>query len=74
MTETSSRSPHLQVGVVHPKWTLTKSCLWEFGNMANGNDFGADSQYGSIPANLGYPEFLGPIQSNTCPTAVVPTS
>ncbi len=58
----------------YPKWTLTKNCLWEFGNMANGNDFGADSQYGSIPANLGYPEFLGPIQSNTCPTAVVPTS
>ena len=38
-------------------------CVWEFGNMRNGNTFGADAQYGSVgPTTLG--AFAGPIRSN----------
>lgn len=38
-------------GHFYPYWTLGEvgsSCLWEFGNMANGNRFGGDSQWGTV--------------------------
>ena len=38
-------------------------CLWEFGNMRNGNTFGGDAQYGAVgPGTLG--AFAGPIRPN----------
>jgi hypothetical protein len=53
-------------GHFYPHWTLTKSCLWEFGNMANGNSFGGARQYGSIHPSLGYAQIIGPIKNNPC--------
>ncbi len=39
------------------------SCVWEFGNMRNGNTFGGVAQYGSVgPGTLG--TFTGPILRN----------
>jgi hypothetical protein len=39
------------------------ACVWEFGNMRNGNTFGGDAQYGSVgPSTLG--AFAGPILRN----------
>ena len=36
------------------------SCVWEFGNMTNGNDFGGDAQYGAVgPDTIG--AFAGPV-------------
>jgi len=58
--------PPTAPGKFYPYWTLTRSCLWEFGNMTNGRTFGKDAQYGSIPPALGYPELFGPIQHNPC--------
>jgi hypothetical protein len=53
-------------GNFYPYWTFAKvgsSCVWEFGNMRNGNTFGRDAQYGSVgPDTLG--AFAGPIRSN----------
>jgi hypothetical protein len=53
-------------GHFYPYWTLAKvghSCVWEFGNMGNGNTFGQDKQYGQVgPNTLG--AFAGPIRSN----------
>ena len=44
-------------GDFYPYWTLAKvsgSCVWEFGNMRNGNTFGRGSQYGQVaPRTLG---------------------
>jgi hypothetical protein len=38
-------------------------CVWEFGNMRNGNTFGGDAQYGSVgPSTLG--AFAGPVLPN----------
>jgi len=38
-------------------------CVWEFGNMKNGNTFGGDKQYGSVgPDTLG--AFAGPVRPN----------
>jgi hypothetical protein len=38
-------------------------CLWEFGNMRNGNTFGGDAQYGSVgPDTLG--AFASAVQPN----------
>jgi hypothetical protein len=53
----------------YPYWTLAKvngACMWEFGQMRNGNTFGGDSQYGRVtPKSLG--AFTGPIEPNpTC--------
>jgi hypothetical protein len=58
--------PPTAPGKFYPYWTLTKSCVWEFGNMTNGNTFGKAAQYGSVPAALGYPQLLGPIMRNRC--------
>jgi hypothetical protein len=50
----------------YPFWTLAKvngQCVWEFGQMRNGNTFGGDAQYGAVTASsMG--AFTGPIQSN----------
>ncbi|MGN6794443.1 MAG: hypothetical protein ACTHJW_18815 [Streptosporangiaceae bacterium] len=38
-------------------------CVWESGNMPNGNDFGGDAQCGSVgPGTIG--AFVGPIMAN----------
>jgi hypothetical protein len=58
--------PPTAPGKFYPFWTLTKSCVWEFGNMTNGNNFGKQAQYGSVPPDLGYPQLLGPIMANPC--------
>ncbi len=53
-------------GHFYPYFTLARVhgyCVWEFGNMQNGNTFGKDAQYGSVgPATLG--AFAGPIRAN----------
>jgi hypothetical protein len=58
--------PPAAPGKFYPYWTLTKSCVWEFGNMTNGNTFGKFAQYGTIRPSLGYPQLLGPIMRNPC--------
>jgi hypothetical protein len=58
--------PPTAPGKFYPYWTLTKACVWEFGNVRNGNTFGRDAQYGSIPPGLGYPQLFGPIMRNPC--------
>jgi hypothetical protein len=53
-------------GNFYPYFTQARvgdSCVWEFGNMRNGNNFGGDAQYGSVgPTTLG--AFAGPILPN----------
>ncbi len=50
-------------GHFYPFWTRAKvggSCVWEFGNMTNGKDYGRDAQYGTVrPTTMG--AFVGPI-------------
>jgi len=60
-------------GAFYPFWSRVgggPSCTLEFGNVTAGpgvNDLGGDAQYGSDQyATLGYPEFEGPVQNNTC--------
>ena len=60
-------------GKFYPYWTRVSnggSCTLEFGNVSTGagvNNFGGDAQYGvDMQASLGYPEFMGPVMSNTC--------
>ena len=58
-------------GHFYPYWARADSsgtCTLEFGNVSTGvNDYGKDAQYGTVQlAKLGYPEFEGPVQSNTC--------
>jgi hypothetical protein len=43
--------PPAGAGNFYPYFTLArvnKQCVWEFGNMQNGNSFGGDKQYGSV--------------------------
>jgi hypothetical protein len=53
-------------GNFYPYWTQARVgglCVWEFGNMRNGNTFGGDAQYGAVgPDTIG--AFAGPIRSN----------
>jgi hypothetical protein len=53
-------------GNFYPYWTQARvagACVWEFGNMRNGNAFGGDAQYGSVgPGTIG--AFAGPIRPN----------
>jgi len=53
-------------GNFYPYWTQARvggACVWEFGNMRNGNTFGGDAQYGSVgPDTIG--AFAGPIRPN----------
>ena len=54
-------------GHFYPYWTLARvkgACVWEFGQMPNGNDFGKEQQYGTFTAALGLPELAGPIMPN----------
>jgi hypothetical protein len=54
-------------GKFYPYWTqamVKGSCVWEFGQMTNGNTFGGDKQYGKPTAALGLLEDAGPIRSN----------
>ena len=50
----------------YPHFTLAKvggTCVWEYGNMPNGNTFGGDKQYGQVrPANHG--AFAGSVRRN----------
>lgn len=39
------------------------NCVWEFGNMPNGNTFGGGKQHGTVkPATMG--AFAGPVRRN----------
>jgi hypothetical protein len=53
-------------GHFYPYFTQARvggQCVWEFGNMRNGNTFGGDAQYGSVgPGTLG--AFTGPVRGN----------
>jgi hypothetical protein len=53
-------------GHFYPYWTQARvggQCVWEFGNMRNGNTFGEDAQYGSVgPGSLG--AFVSPVRPN----------
>jgi hypothetical protein len=53
-------------GHFYPYWTQAMvggSCVWEFGNMRNGNTFGQDAQYGLVGAGtLG--AFVSPVMRN----------
>jgi len=54
-------------GKFYPYWTLAKvngTCVWEFGQMTNGNTFGGDKQYGAFTTALGLPEFASQIIPN----------
>ncbi len=59
--------PAQSPGKFYPYWTLAKvhgACVWEFGQMPNGNTFGQDKQYGKFTAALGLAELAGPIMPN----------
>ena len=62
------RVPPVQApGQFYPYWTLAKvsgACVWEFGQMPNGNDFGKEKQYGTFTTALGLAELAGPIMPN----------
>ena len=49
--------PPVGPGNFYPFWTRARvngACVWEFGNMRNGNTFGAEQQYGHVgPRTLG---------------------
>jgi hypothetical protein len=53
-------------GNFYPYWTQARvggACVWEFGNMRNGNTFGGDAQYGAVgPDTIG--AFAGPVRAN----------
>ncbi len=53
-------------GHFYPYFTQAKvngDCVWEFGNMTNGNTFGKEKQYGKVgPGTIG--AFAGPIMAN----------
>ncbi len=53
-------------GHFYPYWTQARvggACVWEFGNMRNGNRFGGDAQYGRVgPGTAG--AFTGPVRRN----------
>ncbi|MDQ6806647.1 MAG: hypothetical protein M3065_17155 [Actinomycetota bacterium] len=60
-------------GNFYPYWSRVSkgnTCVIEFGNVSSGHgvdNLGGDAQYGTDQsATLGYPEFLGPVQSNSC--------
>jgi hypothetical protein len=60
-------------GHFYPYWSRVGSgdtCVIEFGNVSSGHkvdNLGGDAQYGTNQmSTLGYPEFLGPVQSNSC--------
>lgn len=56
-------------GKFYPYWSRVPGgggCVIEFGNVSAGNTYGKDAQYGTDQeARIGYPEFEGPVMSNT---------
>jgi hypothetical protein len=73
VTGTGCVLPPKGPGHFYPFFTLATvggQCVWEFGNMSNGNSFGQDAQYGSVgPGTIG--AFAGPILQNPeCSDAV----
>jgi hypothetical protein len=66
VTGTGCVLPPKGPGHFYPFWTLAHvggQCVWEFGNMGNGDSFGQDAQYGSVgPDTIG--AFAGPIRRN----------
>jgi hypothetical protein len=66
VTGTGCALPPKGPGNFYPYFTqamVRGQCVWEFGNMRNGNTFGGDAQYGSVgPGTLG--AFAGPILRN----------
>jgi hypothetical protein len=59
--------PSQAPGHFYPYWTqavVKGHCVWEFGQMRNGNSFGKDRQYGTFTQALGLPEDAGPIRHN----------
>jgi hypothetical protein len=61
-------------GHFYPYWSEANkggACTLEFGNVsANVDTFGKDAQYGTPQwSTLGYPEVMGSILDNTCPSA-----
>ena len=58
--------PPAAPGKFYPYWTQTGSCVWEFGNMPNGNTFGKQAQYGHTITAVGYPQLFSPIMPNKC--------
>ena len=57
-------------GNFYPYWTqalVSGQCVWEFGQMTNGNTFGADAQYNGPTARF-FGTLASPIMTNpTCP-------
>ena len=54
-------------GKFYPYWTQAKvhgTCVWEFGQMTNGNTFGGDKQYGTFTTALGLAELASKIMPN----------
>jgi hypothetical protein len=53
-------------GNFYPYWTqalVRGRCVWEFGNMRNGDEFGRDRQYGAVgPGTIG--AFASAIRDN----------
>ena len=66
MTGSGCVLPPQGPGHFYPYFTQARvwgQCVWEFGNMRNGNTFGGDAQYGSVgPGTLG--AFAGPVRRN----------
>jgi hypothetical protein len=53
-------------GKFYPYWTqalVGGHCVWEFGNMTNGNTFGKDAQYGG-PSPRFFGNLAGPVMAN----------
>jgi len=59
--------PRQAPGKFYPYWTLAKvhgTCVWEFGQMPNGNTFGQEKQYGQPTNALGLLEDASAIMRN----------
>lgn len=66
VTGSGCKLPPAGPGHFYPYFTQARvggQCVWEFGNMRNGNTFGKDARYGSVgPGTIG--AFAGPIRRN----------
>jgi hypothetical protein len=59
--------PRQAPGHFYPYWTeamVRKSCVWEFGRMSNGDNFGRDKQYGNFTVATGLAEDASAIIRN----------
>ena len=60
--------PPTSPGKFYPYFSQVSSgggCIWEFGQMPNGNNYGRDGQYGA-PSAYFFGTLSGPIRPNTC--------